>query len=229
MTKTYNTAGLGLLGALGTSYAVMSIPLLTAMMPGLTWVGLASMVGGILGASWMKPTNHTEIVKGVPVYSTTNSPLRLGLYGLGVMGMGMTAAPLFAYASMISPSILPTAIGLTTAIFGGASLAAYNMPKGKMLGYGGMLMGSLLGLIGLQLAGLGAALIFGPNPFSMMAFQFDTYFGIGLFSVMIAYDTHAAIKMYEMGQADHLGNSIQFLLDFWNILVRIVSILAQRD
>jgi FtsH-binding integral membrane protein len=136
-------------------------------------------------------------VNGVPVYKTANKPLRIGLYTLGIMGLGMTAAPLFAMAASISPSIMPTAIGLTTAIFGGASLAAYNMPKGKMLGYGGVLGGALLGLIGLQVVGLLTSLIMGPNPFSMMLFRADSYIGIGLFTIFIAYDTHVAIKSYE--------------------------------
>ena len=153
----------------------------------------------------------------------------MGLYALGTVSLGLTAAPLFAMAQAINPSILPSAIGLTTAIFGGSSLIAYNMPKGKMLGYGGALMGSLFGLIGLQIVGLLASLFMGPNPLSMMLFRADNYLGIALFSVFIAYDTHQAIKMYEEKQADHLGMSIQFLLDFWNILVRLVSIFSQRD
>lgn len=92
--------------------------------------------------------------------------------------------------------ILPTAIGLTSAIFGGASILAYNMPKDKMLNYGGVLSGSLLGLIGLQLIGLISSLVVGPNAFSSLLFRADSYIGIGLFSAFIAYDTHLAIKMY---------------------------------
>ena len=229
MTRTYNAAGLGLFGALSTSYAVMSIPALSVMMGGLSLLGFIATIGGLIGASYMKPIHHTDMVNGVPVYRTSNSPLRIGLYALGCMGLGLTGAPLFSMAAAISPSIMPTAIGLTTAIFGGASLAAYNMPKGKMLGYGGVLGGALLGLIGLQLVGILSALIMGPNALSLMLFKADTYLGIGLFSIFIAYDTHVAIKSYELGEADHIGNSIQFLLDFWNILVRIVHILSSRD
>ena len=143
---------------------------------------------------------------------------------MGVMGLGMSSAPLLAMAGMISPSIVPTCLGLTTAIFGGASLAAYTMPKDKMLGYGRVLMGSLLGLIGLQLAGLGAAFFMGPNMFSLMAFKSSNYIAVGLFSIFIAYDTHFAIKMYEMKQPDHLGIAVQFLLDFWNIFTSLVRI-----
>ncbi len=158
-----------------------------------------------------------------------NSPARIGLYGMGVMGLGLGAAPLFMMAQAVSPTIIPTALALTTAIFGGASLVAYNMPKDKMLGMGGVLMGSLLGLIGLQLVGLLAAVFTGPNALSYLLFSANNYLGIGIFSALIAYDTHVAIKMYEMREADHLGMSIQFLLNFWNILIRLVSIFTNRE
>jgi FtsH-binding integral membrane protein len=148
---------------------------------------------------------------------------------MGVAGLGLGAAPLFMLAQAVSPSILPTAFGITTAIFGGASMFAYAMPKDKMLGFGGVLMGSLLGLVGLQLVGLLSAVFMGPNALSTLLFSANNYIGIGLFSALIAYDTHVAIKMYEMREADHLGMAVQFLLDFWNILVRIVSIMVNRD
>ncbi len=151
------------------------------------------------------------------------------MYGLGTIGLGLSAAPLFAYAAMISPSILPSAIGLTTAIFGGASLVAYSMPKDKMLGYGGALFGSLLGLIGLQVIGLLTGVFIGPNALTSMLFTAQNYIGIGLFTAFIAYDTHVAIKMYELKQADHIGMSVQFLLDFWNLLINIVSLMSKRD
>jgi FtsH-binding integral membrane protein len=146
---------------------------------------------------------------------------------MGVAGLGLGVAPLFAMVA--GTSIIPTALGLTTAIFGGASLMAYTMPKDKMLGFGRVLTGALLGLIGLQLVGILSSVFMGPTALSMLLFSANNYLGIGLFSMLIAYDTHVAIKMYEMGEADHLGMSIQFLLDFWNILVRIISIFANRD
>ncbi len=114
------------------------------------------------------------------------------------MGLGLGAAPLMAFASAVNPSIVPTCLGLTAAIFGGASLMAYKMPKDSMLGYGRVLGGSLLGLIGLQLIGLGSAFFMGPNAFSMMLLNSSSYLAVGLFTAFIAYDTHVAIKLYEM-------------------------------
>lgn len=112
-------------------------------------------------------------------------------------------------------------------IFGGASAVAYALPKDKMLGYGKIFGGSLLGLIAMNLIGLGSAYFMGPNAFSSLLFTIDNYAGILLFSGLIAYDTHVAIKQYEMGNADHLGVSVQLVLDFWNLLLRIMQIMAR--
>eukprot|EP00919_Chromeraceae_sp_WS-2016_P000007 GHVR01000020.1.p1 GENE.GHVR01000020.1~~GHVR01000020.1.p1 ORF type:complete len:234 (+),score=3.03 GHVR01000020.1:1314-2015(+) len=229
LNRVYNTTGLSIFGALSTSYLAAASPLIMANMSAVAIFGLISTLGGYISASYMKTTTVEEIKDGATIYTTKNSPLRLGLFGLGTVGLGLGALPLFTMAAAINPSILPTAIGLTSAIFGGASLVAYKMPKDKMLGYGGVLFGSLLGLIGLQLVGLLSAIFMGPTPFSTLLFSANNYLGIGLFSIFIAYDTHLAIKMYELKQADHLGMSIQFILDFWNILVRLVSILSRRE
>ena len=70
------------------------------------------------------------------------------------------------------------------------------MPKDSMLGYGRALMGSLLGLIALQLVGIGSAFIVGPNPFSMLMLNASNYIAIGLFTAFVAYDTHVAVKMH---------------------------------
>ena len=48
---------------------------------------------------------------------------------------------------MVNPSLVPSAILLTTSISAGASLYAYLKPKGSLLKWGGPLMGGLLGLI----------------------------------------------------------------------------------
>lgn len=58
----------------------------------------------------------------------------------------------------------------------------------------------------------------GPNMYSFIVHRADTFLGVGLFSALIAYDTHCAIQSYELGHADHLSVSLDLVLDFWNIL-----------
>ena len=101
------------------------------------------------------------------------------------------------------------------------------MPKTKMLGYGGILSGSLFGLIGLNVSGSLAAKFLGITLFANTLTTAESYLGIGIFTLMIIYDTHQAIKRYERGDADHLGMSIQILLDIWNIIITIAKEIAK--
>lgn len=217
------TAGLGFTGALTASYIAIAAGISPVV---CTIGGIVSMLVGLLGAGKMAPIPANETYNGIPILKTANSPARLALYGLGLAGLGLSAAPLFSYAYFTSPHILPSAIGISAAIFGGASLVAYSMPKDKMLSTGRILGGSLLGLIGLQLVGLVSYLITGPNALTSLLFRADNYLGILLFSAFVAYDTHVAIKSYEMGYADHLGMSISFIMNIWNILMRVIYIMT---
>lgn len=228
LTRTYNTTGLSVMGALSAAYIGSSIPFLVMNPMATAIVGGIATIASFWGVQAMKTNSIVERVNGVPVYRTENDIKRILTYGLGVLSLGFSASPFFLYTQMISPSIIPSAIGITCGIFGGASAFAYMLPKDKMLGYGKILMGSLLGLIGMNLIGIGSAMFMGPNALSSLLFSIDNYAGILLFSGLIAYDTHIAIKQYESGLADHLGMSIQLLLDFWNILIRIMSIMSNN-
>jgi FtsH-binding integral membrane protein len=132
----------------------------------------------------------------VEILVSRNSLLRNLLYGAGVIGLGLSATPLIGMAAAMSPTILPTTLGITAALFGGASLTAYRMKNGSMLSYGKILGGSLLGLVGLQLVGLASLFLVGMNPFAVMMLNTSTYLSVGLFTMFIAYDTHVAVRMY---------------------------------
>lgn len=103
---------------------------------------------------------------------------------------------------------------------------AYAYPSDKIIGFGRVLSGSLLGLVCMQLIGLASAIVLGPNFLSQLIFAMDNYVGIVLMFGLIGYDTHVAIKEFEKGNVDHLEVSIRFLLGVWNILIRVVTILA---
>ncbi len=212
---------------------MLNVPALTAMMMPMASAGMVMTLLGFIPVAFMKATYHVTSERlnsneKIEMIHSKNSILRQALSGMGTIGLGLSAAPLLAFASAVNPTIVPTCLGLTTAIFGGASLVAYRMPKDSMLKYGGVLGGSLLGLIGLQLGGLAYAAIFGANPFIGMLFNASNYIAVGLFTALIAYDTHMAIKMYELREPDHLGMAAQFLLDFWNIFTSLLRIFSRE-
>jgi FtsH-binding integral membrane protein len=182
---------------LGGAYVAMSIPALMMHPLATVLIGALLTIGSFIGVQFMRPIRVEENILGNYLLKTQNPISRILLYSLGVTSLGLSASPLFAYISMISPNIIASSLAITLGIFGGASIMAYAMPKDKMLGYGRVLTGSLLGLIGLQLFGLGTAYFMGgPNTLTYLLFSLDNYAGILLFSALIAYDTHVAIKIY---------------------------------
>ena len=99
----------------------------------------------------------------------------------------------------------------------------FLLPRGFMLGYGSVLTGGLVGLLCLNFSGILAAKFMGMSLFASTLSTVESYFGIGLFSALLIYDTHTAIKRYKTGDADHLGMSIQILLDVINLIIRIAK------
>jgi FtsH-binding integral membrane protein len=87
--------------------------------------GIAGTLIGFIGCNFMSPNLVSYREKGELIHKTTNSPLRLGLFGLGVTGLGLSASPLFAMYSQLNPAILPASCAISAAIFGSASLYAY--------------------------------------------------------------------------------------------------------
>lgn len=134
--------------------------------------------------------------------------MRLLVYSAGCAGLGLCATPVFYEISSSFPHIIPAAMGITASLFGGASLAAYAMPKGSLLGYGPVLFSGLFGLIAMNVMGAISSHYLGANAISTLLICGENYVSIALFTVYIAYDTHRAIKFYEKKQADHLGMSI---------------------
>jgi FtsH-binding integral membrane protein len=126
-------------------------------------------------------------------------------------------------------TIIPTTLGITTSIFGGASLVGMMLPRGFMLGYGTVLFGGMLGLIGLNVAAMIAAKSYGMVMLAQTLMTAESIIGVGLFSALLVYDTHKAIQRYEKKDADHLGMSIQILLDLWNLIIRIASRIAKTQ
>lgn len=165
----------------------------------------------------------SEMKRGEQVVRTKNSPARLAVYGAGCISLGFSISPLLYSINEISMNILPLTMGITGAIFGGSSLVGLLLPRGFMLGYGSVLTGGLLGLLALNFTGILAAKYLGLATFAATLSTVESYCGIGLFSAMLMYDTHVAIKRYKAGDADHLGMSIQIFLDVMNLIIRIAN------
>ena len=224
IAKVYKTTGYGLGISLGGSaliYTLAPTEFLLVSSPAMVVGGIVSAIAGCIGFHFTKyeiSENRTE---------SKNSPARLASYGAIVGGMTAIHAPMWAFMHMVDPMIMPISVGLTVGTMGVATLWAHRQPPGKLLNWRQPLMGGLIGMFGVGLLGIGSQMIFGPNLFSSMIHHVDLYGGIVLFTAFTSYETHAAIKMYQEGDPDHLGCSINVYFDFMNLLVRFTEIVAR--
>jgi len=166
--------------------------------------------------------NEYQVVES---YHSENTPERIISYTAVIGGMTLITSPLLAYAHMTD--ILMPAMLSTGLVFGGAMHYAKTRKIGELEAWGSALHGGLWGIIGCGLTGIGSTLLFGPNIFSAFMHSIDLYAGIPLFAGFVAYDTHKAIELYNQKDPDHLGCSLNLYLDFMNILVRMIEIMAK--
>lgn len=152
---------------------------------------------------------------------TSNENYRLALLSSFSLLEGMSLTPLMMAYTSIDPTIVPTAFAGASTVFIGATMASLFAPRGSMLPMGAPLLGGLIGLVGLNLA----------NFFfhSSLLHDINLYGGLGLFTVFVGYDTHKTIAKFEGGDDDHLQHSVDFFLDFLNIFVRMMQIVARKD
>lgn len=238
ISKTYRWTGGGIVGSLTlANLLAVAVPeISTNLALPMLGGGFVLAMGSCFVVDYGKYTVHSvkrmirERSNSNPtevefLYSINTSIRQAGFAGI-ITGVSMSIAPMVAQVNELSPDILPTATLLSTLVFGGSIIAAKMCKNGSALVWQAPLFGSLMGLIGLGCINIGSLLIFGPNVVSDALSNIDAYGGVVLFSGIIAYDTHKAIERYEKRDPDHLGCAIELYLDFMNLLVRIMKILA---
>ena len=230
INKTYTYTGLGIASTLATGMSFLEIPELHPyvlhMLGGGTVFALGGCVGmGIASYSIKQKQIVDKHRNSVSYMYAEDSLARKVSYGAVIAGMGMSTAPIIAIAG--ATDILLPATVASGLVFGGATWYAYTRKVGELNAWGPALYGGLFGLVGCGLSGIVSTLVFGPNIFGEMMHSIQLYSGLPLFTGLIAYDTHMAIEMYKDKNPDHLGCSLQLYLDFVNVLVRMIEIMAK--
>lgn len=230
INKTYVYTGSGILATMGSGLVLSHNPEMFQYLPWLFGGGFLTGIGGCFGLGWSRYKVHTTHLidpltnKVVEAYHSENTPARQLSYGAVIGGMSLMVSPVIAFANV--SGILIPAILTTSFVFGRAIHYTNTRKVGELEPLGSALYGNLWGLIGCGLTGIGSTLLFGPNIFSVFMHSIDLYAGIPLFAGFVAYDTHKAIDMYKQKDPDHLGCSVQLYLDFTNLLVRMIEIMA---
>jgi len=156
-------------------------------------------------------------------FKPETSALRLGLLCAFTFIQGVAIGPLL---SLIlneikdGAQIIFTAFFSTVIIFGCFSLAAFLSPRRSWLYLGGTLFSGLALLLCFSIA----------NRFfqNSVAFSIEIYLGLFLFVGFVIFDTQLIVEKAINGDRDYTIHALELFLDFMNIFIRILIILARK-
>lgn len=231
LSRVFLRTGLGIAGTVGLAAALA--PVAMELAPQFLGGGLLLALASCIGVTMIKPEIKSVQVS-VPKTSETqevlyakDKPFREVCFAGLIGSMALGLAPMMQIITEISPMIVPISLGLTSAIFGGCWLVSKWCSDLQMMQWRAPLMIGLGTLVGGGLLSIGSMLIWGPNMFSAMWQTIDIYGGIALFTGMSIYDMHAAVKMYQEKNPDHIGCATNLYLDFLNLLIRIMEAIGK--
>merc|ERR1712133_181832 len=136
-----------------------------------------------------------------------NRGMRMGmLLGFAFL-TGLGLGPLLQMAIMMNPSLVPSAMMLTSVIFAGFTGAALFAPDGKYL---------YLGLLNIFFR-------------SQLLFQVHLYIGLLVFCGFIVFDTQVIIRKAKNGDRDFIAHSLDLFIDFVQIFRKVLILLMQKD
>ena len=187
-------------------------------------LGAIAMIGGFAGSiySIIKMHHYTPDM----VYNETekkyniidNQTRKNFLYGL-IASQGLLITPFM----MVNTEYIVPAVFMTTAITAGPVMYAYMNPTKNISGIGNFLYSSLVGMCTIGITGI----IF-PS-LGHIWYQPEPYIGILIMSGYNWYDTQCIINSYNEKKLDPIGHSVNYTLNFINILIRVIELMARRN
>jgi len=153
----------------------------------------------------------------------SNSFQKHAFWGAFQLSQGLFLAPMYFY----SPAILGRAALYTVGVVGGLSYVGATAKTDQYLYIGGPL---LAGLTVVVLSSL-APMVLPITAVRTLAVSdmLSVYGGLAIFGGFVLYDTQKVMAHARMGRRDPAAESIKLELDFINIFVRLVDILARRQ
>jgi len=139
--------------------------------------------------------------------------------------IGIILTPLVV---IMGSRVFYSGIFISLIVFGSATIFSYWKPH-LACSLTPILIWGLFILSLVQLLGLMTIFLIGNNIFSNYIHSVDVIYGTLLFTGFIVYDTYKAVKVYtEEKNADHLSCATCLYLDFINVLIRIMEIIAKK-
>lgn len=216
LNSTFSYLGGGLAITAGAAYAMHRTGWSYRIMFANPWlvlgVGVVASIGGMIGAQSL-PTSH---------------PLKAPSWLLFNVSQAVALSPLF----FLKPAILARAGLYTVGVVGSLCYVGATAKQDQYLYLGGPL---LAGVTVVALSSLAPMILPRTAVRTLMATEaISLYGGLAVFGAFVLYDTQRVLREAKMVQAgfrprDPMAASIGLELDFINIFVRMVQILAMRD
>jgi FtsH-binding integral membrane protein len=129
---------------------------------------------------------------------------------------GLGLGPLLDMAVRINPTIVPSALLLTTAVFASFTGTSLLAPDGKYLYLGGSLLSGLSTLVFLG--------------FLNIFFRSQLlYLGLAIFCGFVMFDTQVIILKVRRGDKDFIAHSLDLFIDFVQIFRKVLILLMQKE
>jgi len=146
---------------------------------------------------------------------------RLGLLSAYALLQGIGIGPLLEAISVMNGGVgmITTAFCSTTIIFVSFTLVALFSKRRSWLYLFGPLLSGLNLLLFISFMNFFVA--------STLVFSVEIYFGLILFTGFVIFDTQLIVEKAESGNKDFVLHSLNLFLDFLNIFIRILIIIAK--
>lgn len=147
INRVYITTGTAILTCIGSTYMANTLPYLVVNPFVCFGIGGLLSVAGFVSSWYIKPEQLTIYDDDKAYIKTANPPIRLGLYGMGCIGLGIFFLPFANMISAFSPYFLANLTALTVGTFGGATLFKTLFPKTQLFNRIGLVGGSIGGFL----------------------------------------------------------------------------------
>ncbi|KAL6063522.1 Bax inhibitor 1 [Balamuthia mandrillaris] len=172
--------------------------------------GLLTLLGGFILIALLAFTPH----------SPDTVAKRLSFLFLFGFFEGASIGPFVNAILALDPMIVVQALAGSVCIFGCFSGSALLAARRSMLYLGGFLSSALSLSLLLSFVNLFAR--------SEALYSVQIYFGLLLFCGFVMFDTQIMVEKANLGNTDFIWHSLELFLDFVNIFVRIMQILAKN-
>jgi FtsH-binding integral membrane protein len=227
LVNIYKKSGYGFATTLG-------VGIITPLVAGSLGLGLIAPIIWIANIPFgfysiyklTKLQSTTEIKDGMLIEKENQEKIKW--FNIFSISNGITIGPVIMFSMAIGPSVVPIALACTGGVFAASTLYALKKTNLSLIKYHGPLIGCVGGLICSGLVQIGMCAFGFGNSANILGLGLATsVISSGIFSALIAVDTHLAIKSYDEHNLDSTGIAINILLDVTNLFLDLLRIIGE--